>query len=186
MKTTFVFMLGLCLAIGACAQSTETVTITPVKKGEEPKAVMNAIRNDFPQAIVTELGFLPTVLYGEQWNVRTDGVAAAKNADTQFYQVNIREGSDNYKALYDKDGNLHFSKRIIKHAELPQAVIDAVAAAHPDYKIINDREKITSDADGKLNIVYHVTIQKKEHGILRGMFIDPTGKVIREIHPRKL
>jgi hypothetical protein len=186
MKTTFVFMLGLCLAIGAWAQSTETVTITPVKKGEEPQAVMNAIRNDFPQAIVTELGFLPTVLYGEQWNVRTDGVAAAKNADTQFYQVNIREGSDNYKALYDKDGNLHFSKRIIKHAELPQAVIDAVAAAHPDYKIINDREKITSDADGKLNIVYHVTIQKKEHGILRGMFIDPTGKVIREIHPRKL
>jgi hypothetical protein len=185
MKTTFACMLGVCLTVGAWAQSTETVTITPVKKGEEPQAVMNAIRNDFPQAIVTELGFLPTVLYGEQWNVRTDG-AVAKNADTQYYQVNIREGQDSYKALYDKAGNLHYSKRIIKHAELPQAVIDAVAVAHPDYKIVNDREKITSDADGKLNIVYHVTIQKKEHGILRGMFIDPTGKVIREVHPRKM
>lgn len=185
MKTTFAFMLGLCLAIGAWAQSTETVTITPVKKGEEPQAVMDAIRNDFPQAIVTELNFLPTVLYGEQWNVRTDGVAA-KNADTQYYQVNIREGDQHYKAVYDKEGNLHYSKQIIKHAELPKAVVDAVAAAHPDYKIINDREKITSDADGKLNIVYHVTIQKKEHGILRGMFVDPSGKIIREIHPRKM
>jgi hypothetical protein len=104
MKTTFACMLCLCLTVGAWAQSTETVTITPVKKGEEPQAVMNAIRNDFPQAIVTELGFLPTVLYGEQWNVRTDG-AVAKNADTQYYQVNIREGQDSYKALYDKAGN---------------------------------------------------------------------------------
>lgn len=185
MKTTFAFMMSLCLAIGAWAQSTETVVITPVKKGEEPQAVMNAIRTDFPQAIVTELGFLPAVLSGEQWNVRTDGVAA-KNADTQYYQVNIREGNDRYKALYDKEGKLQASKQIIKHAELPQAVINAVATAHPDYKIINDREKITSDATGKLNVVYHVTIQKKEHGILRGMFIDPAGKIIREVHARKM
>lgn len=185
MKTTFAFMLGLCLAIGAWAQSTETVTITPAKKGEEPQAVMNAIHSDFPQAVVTDLGFLPSVLYGEQWNIRTDGVAAT-NTDMQYYQVNIREGNNRYKALYDKEGKLQASKQIIKHAELPQTVINAVAKAHPDYKIINDREKITSDATGKLNVVYHVTIQKKEHGVLRGMFIDPAGKVIREVHPRKV
>jgi hypothetical protein len=117
--------------------------------------------------------------------VRTEG-NVKQSDNVKFYQVNIKEGPQSYQAVYDKHGKLHYSKRIIKHAELPQAVVDAITVAHPDYKIINDREKITSDPNGKLNIVYHVTIQKKEHGILRGMFVDPTGKILREIHPYKV
>jgi hypothetical protein len=185
MKTIIGILVGLCLATGANAQESETITITPVKKGEEPKAVMDAIRNDFPKGMIADLNFLPLVLYGEQWSVRTEG-NVKQSDNVKFYQVNIKEGPQSYQAVYDKHGKLHYSKRIIKHAELPQAVVDAITVAHPDYKIINDREKITSDPNGKLNIVYHVTIQKKEHGILRGMFVDPTGKILREIHPYKV
>jgi len=44
--------------------NSETLTLRPVKKGEEPKEVMNAIRKDFPKAIVSDLNFLPAKLYG--------------------------------------------------------------------------------------------------------------------------
>ncbi|HEY9049108.1 MAG TPA: hypothetical protein VIN08_24575 [Ohtaekwangia sp.] len=178
MKKSFSLMLGLLLTTMVWAQENETVKITPVKKGEEPQAVMAAIRADFPNAVATDLNFLPMILYGEQWDVQTEGSVAKSGA--QFYQVNVRQANQTFQAVYDKNGKLQHSKRIIKHAELPQAVVDAISKAHPDYKIIRDQEKITSDPAGKLNIVYHVTIRRVHH-MSRGIFIDPTGKILRDV-----
>ncbi|HEY9004897.1 MAG TPA: hypothetical protein VIM75_02125 [Ohtaekwangia sp.] len=180
MKKLISLMLGLCLITMAWAQvEEETVRITPVKKGDEPKAVMDAIHTDFPNALSTNLNFLPLKLYGEQWNVQTDGTAPASGS--AFYQVNVREQNQSFKAVYDKNGKLQHSKVMIKQAELPEAVVAAISKAHPGYKIVRDVEKITSDRAGNVNVVYHVTI-RKEHNLSHGIFVDPTGKILRDIH----
>lgn len=66
-----------CVAPGVTAQQ-KTLTVTKVKKGEEPKVVLDAIKTDFPDFIAKDLSFLPAKLYGEEWNVNFKGYSHRK------------------------------------------------------------------------------------------------------------
>ncbi len=182
MKTIFFSCLFLLAGIAfAQAQiASETLTIKPVKKGEEPKEVMEAIKQDFPKAIVQNLSILPAKLYGEYWSVYRDDNLSGKTP--AFYVVYLKETNELYRALYDKHGNIKSSKFIIKQAQLPKEVTSTVAKKYPDWKIINDLEKITSK-DGKTKEVYHVGIEKNK--MHRSLFLDNSGKLIKDV-PRRI
>jgi hypothetical protein len=174
MKKLIFFCLSL-LVITAAQAQTETLTLRAVKKGEEPKEVMDAIKQDFPNAIVRDLSMLPGKLYGERWSLSFDD--RLDGALPDFYLVNLKEGSETYKAVYDKAGNIKSSKFIINQAQLPKEVTSTIAAKYPDWTIIRDREKITYN-EGTVKDAIHVEIQKDK--MYRSLFLDNNGKLLKD------
>jgi hypothetical protein len=178
MKKIIFFCLIL-LAGTAVAQAQiahETLTIKAVKKGEEPKKVMDAIKQDFPKAIVTDLSILPAKLYGENWSVSLKDNLDGETPD--LYLVNLKETNEVYKAVYDKDGKIKSSKLVIKKAQLPKDVTSTIAKKYPDWTVVKDLEKITN-REGKIKEVYHVGIQKNK--MHRSLFLDTSGKLIKDV-----
>lgn len=169
-------LIWMCFIAGiAMAQSqTETLTLKAVKKGEEPKEVMAAIKQDFPQAIVRDLAILPGKLYGEQWSVYFND--NLNGATPEFYRVTLKESNESYQAVYDKSGKVLSSKTIVNEAQLPKGVTKTISAKYPDWKIANDREKITYK-NGALKEVYHVQIH--QNNTYRSLFLDNSGKLIK-------
>ncbi|MBL0742721.1 hypothetical protein [Chryseolinea lacunae] len=171
-------LIFACMAAGLAAQAqsnTETFLLTRVKKGEEPTAVMTAIKQDFPKAIVGDLNILPAKLYGERWSVNLDD--HLNGATPDFYMVNMKEAGEQYKAVYDKNGNLVSSKTVLKKADLPEEVSAAIHQKYPDWSIVNDREKITTH-QGAVREVFHVEIHKnKQH---RNLFVNPDGTMAKD------
>ncbi|HKZ38139.1 MAG TPA: hypothetical protein VJ184_10830 [Chryseolinea sp.] len=175
----FCFILLAGMKFAQAQNQSETLTIKAVKKGEEPEKVMDAIKADFPKAIVTDLSILPAKLYGEYWSVSLNDNLGGKTPD--LYLVNLKETNEVYKAVYDKDGKIKSSKLIIKQAQLPADVTSTIAIKYPDWTIIKDLEKITNK-EGKIKEVYHVGIEKNK--MHRSLFLDSGGKLIKDV-PRK-
>lgn len=172
MKKIFV-VLWLGYALGAAAQE-ETVTIRKVKKGEEPQVVMDAIKSDFPKAVEKSMAFLPGKLYGNEWNVTTEG---ERLDELNFYQVEIKDGNTIYTAVYDRNGKLLSSKQIVDPAKMPpmvQATVKKFAGWHVD----NTSEEIKYN--GKVvTQVYRVKLQKGQKGVEHKIvFIDPAGNIV--------
>ena len=159
----------------AAQAQTEFLTLKPVKKGEEPSAVMNSIKQDFPKGVASDLSILPSKMYGEQWSA--DFKEDLNGAVPNLYQVTIKEGNEMFRAAYDKSGKMLSSKTIIEKAKLPIEVTNAVSTKYPLWKIVNDREKITY-TKGSLKEVYHVEINQDK--MYRNLFIDNTGQVIKD------
>lgn len=154
----------------------ETLELTAVKKGEEPKAVMDAVNKDFPKAIVKDIVVLPSKLYGEQWSV-----SDANNLDGSsvlYYQVSVTETNETSKAVYNKSGKLLSSKVIIKETQLPSQISSAITKKYAGWKIVNDREKITYKNE-KLKEVYKVEIEKDK--MYRSLFIDAAGTIHKDV-----
>ena len=62
MKKLFFFFMCFMIGMVMAQAQSETLTVKAVKKGEEPKEVMDAIKQDFPKAIVGDLSVLPAKL----------------------------------------------------------------------------------------------------------------------------
>lgn len=165
-----IIALWLGYALGAMAQD-QTLTIKPVKEGEEPQAVMNAIKTDFPQSVQKGLGYLPGRLFGSEWNVTREG---EQLENMTFFEVKIKQGNTNYTAVYDKDGKLLSSMQIVDPAKMPpqvQATVKKFSGWHVDTSSeqIKYNGKTTTD-------VYKIKLQKgAEHKIV---FVDPAGNII--------
>ena len=173
----------MCLVAGAAMaqEGSKTFTLKAVKKGEEPKEVMDAIRQDFPKAIVGDLDFLPTKLYGEQWSVVLDD--ESNGAEPDLYHVHLKQGKQNYEAVYDKSGKVLSSKLLIDQAMLPTDVTATVSSKYPGWKIVKDGEKITTK-EGVVKEAYHVEIKKDK--AYRSLFLDTGGKVIKDVRLHRL
>lgn len=171
-------LIFACMAAGLAAQAqtdSETLMLTRVKKGEEPSAVMAAIKQDFPKAIVGDLNILPAKLYGERWSVNVDD--QLNGATPDLYMVNMKEKGEQYKAVYDKKGNLMSSKTVVNKAALPSEVSATIHQKYPDWTIVNDREKITTK-QGAVREIFHVEIHKnKQH---RNLFVNPDGTMVKD------
>lgn len=170
MKKTILAIWLMCLALGVMAQE-KKLTVTKVKKGDEPQAVMDALKQDFPKAITKDLSFLPSKLYGEEWNVQLEG---DEINTPNFYQVSIKQGNRDYTAIYDKNGTLLSSKEVIRNSPLPPkvaATVKTFAGWHVDkvHEIIKYKGK-TGDN------FYRVKLQKgAEHKIV---YLDRDGNII--------
>ncbi|MBT1697300.1 hypothetical protein KK083_10460 [Fulvivirgaceae bacterium PWU4] len=175
MKKLMVFVMMLMTAVLAMAQTTETLTLRPVKKGEEPKQVMDAIRADFPQAIVKDLSFLPGKLYGEMWSVTLTGDRESDLPDV--YQVTLKDGHETYRAVYNNQGKLVSSKTVITSAQLPEAVVKSISTAYPGWKIVQDREKIQYK-NGNLKEAFRVMLQENKK--VKHVFVDGGGNILKE------
>jgi hypothetical protein len=170
MKIKFLTLWLVCWALGAMAQE-EMLTITPVKKGDEPKAVLDAIKTDFPNAVANDLSFLPSKLYGSEWNVQ---LASNTDEDIQYYQIQVIEKNVHYTAVYDKDGKLLSSKETIKTHQLPSAVVASVKK-FSDWKMIDSHEVIKTKGS-KARLYYKVRLEKgKGH---KNVFLDPQGNIL--------
>lgn len=178
MKKSILFSLFLLAGIaGANAQiESETITVKAVKKGEEPKAVMDAIKQDFPKTIIADLNILPGKLYGEQWSISVDDKLHGASPDN--YLVTLKEKNETFRAVYDKTGQLRSSKHIIEQTQLPGEVTSAIAAKYPDWTIVKDSEKITYK-EGKTKEAYKVEIQKDK--TRRNLFLSNSGSIVKDI-----
>jgi len=157
----------ICIAAGA---QEKRISITHVKKGEEPAAVMNALKSDFPGFIVDDLSFLPGKLYGDEWNIQLTGDA---DMEATYYHVRVKEGDRTFVGVYDRNGKLLSSKQTLDYALLPRAVQDAVRQ-YADWHVDHAHEYIKYNSR-KSTDVYRVKIQKG--GQHKFLFIDPTGKI---------
>lgn len=168
----------MCFVTGmAIAQvKTETLTLKPVKKGEEPKEVMDGIKQDFPKAIVGDLSMLPAKLYGEQWSASLQNNLDGTTPD--FYHVSMKEGNEHYKAVYNKSGKLISSKTVVKNTQLPKEITATIAKKYPDWTIVFDSEKITYKR-GKIKEATSVEIQKEK--MYRLLFMDSGGTLIKDV-----
>lgn len=183
MKKSILFSLFLLAGITvANAQiESETVTVKAVKKGEEPKVVMDAIKQDFPKTIVHDLTILPGKLYGEQWSVSVNDKLEGAAPDN--YLVTLKEKNETFRAVYDKTGQLRSSKRTIKQTELPSEVASTITTKYPDWTVVTDSEKITYK-DGKTKEAYKVEIQKDK--MRRNLFLNNSGTLIKDIPLRHI
>jgi hypothetical protein len=171
MKNLTIAVWLICLALGASAQQ-KTLAIEKVKKGEEPKAVIDAVNKEFPQSITKDLSFLPAELYGQEWNVNVTGDEFEKSV---LYQVQIKHGNTDYTAVYDKDGKLLSSKQLIHRAKLPAEVM-ATIKKFTGWHIDDTHELIKYNGNKTITDTYKVKLEKGvEHKIV---FLDPKGNII--------
>lgn len=170
MKKLILALALMCVTLGVMAQQ-QKLTITKVKKGEEPKAVMDAIQRDFPKAVSKDLSFLPARLYGEEWNIELEG---DQLDEVKYYQISIKDENTDYTAVYNGNGKLLSSKQIIEDEPLPPAVSESIKKFkgwHIDktFEIIRYNGKKVSD-------IYRVKIQKgAEHKFI---YLDANGNII--------
>jgi len=176
MKKLTLFLVCAVAGGAAYAQNQmEMFTAKAVKKGEEPKAVVAAINQDFPKAIASDLNVIPAKLYGEQWSVNfNDGT---NGASPEYYHVSLKEGNSQYSAYYNKEGNLISSKTYVPNAQLPSEVTSAINSKYPDWTIVKDSEKMAY-RQGKVKEAFRVEIQQdKKH---RSLLVDNAGIIHKD------
>ncbi|GAB3926612.1 PepSY-like domain-containing protein [Larkinella terrae] len=180
MKTLSIALLLTGLSIGATqAQSPledQSVTITHVKKGEEPQQVMDAVKADFPNSIVTDVAFLPHALYGHEWAV-SENKNTDENIEMLYYRVAANSPTLNYTAVYNKDGKLLSFKEIVKQALLPDAVTKTISNQFADWKIVGDQERIQY---GKSSSNYY-RVELAKGKAREKVFFDSNGTVLRKV-----
>jgi len=179
MKKLIFILFTLCLMQGISFAQDNMVTLRPIKKGEEPKAVMNAIKSDFPNAASSELSYLPSLIYNEKWEVTEN--LESNNDNYDYVTVLLKENNETYRAVYDKTGKILHTKTVIKQADLPTAIMTTIHAKYPGYSIVNDREKITTGKNMVSDIVYRVEIQKGGKGNIKSLFLNNAGQILREV-----
>lgn len=170
------FILSLVLCIQGNAQAVEQVALKEVKEGEEPDAILNAIKKDFPDPIRRTLSFLPAKTYGAEWDVEIS--KASEEADPLYYEVEIEAENGNYRAVYDKSGRLLKTRQVIENAELPEKVKMVLSTAYKGWKIEGREERIKNNF-GKFDVTYKVPLRK---GLKRKtIFFAPDGSIKREL-----
>jgi hypothetical protein len=148
----------------------QRLQIQKVKKGEEPPAVMDAVRAQFPDAIVNQLSYLPYKLYGEEWNVRTEGVPLD---DISLFRVHLKQGEKEFTGVYDKNGKMLSSETFVDFAALP-ADVQSSLKKFKDWHVDHAHEYIQYNGK-KTSDTYRVKLQKgAEHKII---FMDPQGNI---------
>ena len=175
MKKLAVFMMLLVLSFTSRAQVAQEVVFKPVKPGEEPKAVLDSIKKEFPDPVIRTFSLLPGKTYGEQWNVHRSRIEVVNNPD--YYEVDIKTPKGYQTQVYDKDGNLLRVKQVIKDVDLPEVVQNAIATEFPGWTILEEQERISSAE--KYTLEYKVKLKK---GLLRKtVFVDPAGNIEKEL-----
>ncbi|MDO7852467.1 hypothetical protein [Hymenobacter convexus] len=186
MKTTLITLLFASASLGAAwAQApgtAKTVTIHHVKKGQEPQKVMSALEKDFPGSIVQDMSAIPGSLYGQEWSV-TEAKPTGNQDNLQYYQVNASSKGMKYTAVYDQDGNLISSRRVLKDTPLPIEAMKNVATQFPDWKVIGNKEKFTIHKDHD-KVAYKVEIQKGQE--IKKVFLDENGRITRVVKNNRI
>lgn len=160
----------------------ETITITHVKKGEQPQAVLDALKKDFPNTIIKDMAFLPGTLYGREWSVQEEDGTDGDTADLQYYQVTATGPDVNYTAVYDKSGNLLSYKETIRQADLPGPVAKTINNQFLDWKVVGSRERIRFSKNK--TVVYRVELAKGKER--EKVYFDDSGKVLRKARQHRL
>lgn len=180
MKTLSIALLLTGLSVGTIqAQSPlqdQTVTITHVKKGEEPQQVMTAVKADFPNSIVRDVAFLPRALYGQEWAVDEQN-NMDKNTDILYYRVAANSPTLNYSAVYNKDGKLISFKEIVKQTLLPEAITKTISDQFADWKVVGNQERIQY---GKSSSNYY-RVELARGRAREKVFFDNNGTVLRKV-----
>jgi len=177
----FLAWLTCGLAIAQNTVQDKTVIIKSVKKGEEPQQVMSALKQDFPDAIMKDIAYLPLALYGQEWTVNeTDNTDM--NTDIEYYQITMHGKGIKYTAVYNKNGKLLTYKETINQTRLPEAVTKALGMSFPDWKVVGDQERLKYSKDQ--SIVYKVELAKGKSR--EKVFLDDYGKILRETKGHRL
>ncbi|HEX5171862.1 MAG TPA: hypothetical protein VFW11_21935 [Cyclobacteriaceae bacterium] len=159
----------------------ESVGLAPIKKGAEPKAVLNALKEEFPQATASEFNFISRELYGQKWSETEDG--SQLNGSLKYLQVTVKDKNNDYQqVIFDEHGKVINVKEFIKHADLPAEITKALKAKYPECKLLKDSERISTGKANKATAIYRLEIQTGPKGEKRNLFYDNGGKLLRDAH----
>lgn len=136
----------------------ETVALKVVKKGEEPKSVIESIKRDFPDSKIDQLAVLPRTLANRKWAItRENGNLDGTQPD--FYEVSAKGRNEQFQAVYNRSGQLISFTERIKNTQLPAPVRQMLADKYPDWTIAADHELIKY-RNGQRNAAYRVRLEK--------------------------
>ncbi|WP_041615919.1 hypothetical protein [Spirosoma linguale] len=152
----------------------KVVTIARVKKGEEPQEVMTILKNDFPDAIVKDIAFLPKALNNREWAVKE--LDNSGSADVRFYDVQASSDNMKFEAVYDRTGKLLSFKETLNQATLPEPVMNTLNEQFSGWRVLGNQERLKINSK-TTKIVYRVELAKAKTE--KHVYLDDNGKVLR-------
>src|SRR5215471_18341023 len=120
-------------------------------KAKAPPAVLEAFKKQYPNATIKS-------------------VSSEKEGGRIVYEIESMDGPQRRDLLYEANGKVISTEELIPSAQLPKAVVDALAAKYPKAPIVS-AEKLT-DKDG---MRYEVVL--KINGKNKSVDIDSSGKI---------
>lgn len=164
-----ILLLG---AIAVKAQNSNVILYeTRLETKKIPVVVSESVQRDFPNAKITESVSVPAKLYEQKWVV-VDQNQHPENMD--YIEVNLSGKNMHSTAIYTTQGKLVSSREVLKKAQLPETVRQAIKTRYPDWKDRRDKEVIKN---GKHEITHYIVFLKKGWHEERVVF-DPNGKVL--------
>lgn len=177
MKKGFLMSLPFMFVGAFAAQAQTDATVLWESKLETkkiPAVVSEQVHKDFPNARITETYSLPAHLYEQKW-VLVQQNPAPQNIN--YVEVQLNGKDMHYAAVYTPQGTLLNSREVLKHAALPPAVSQAIAAHYPGWTERRDKEVVKN---GKHEITRYIVFLKKGWREER-VVLDPDGKVLHHI-----
>lgn len=150
-----VFSLTLMLSV-ALSSAAEEEESQAVEKIDVPEAVLKAFANDFPEMAMTGV---------ETWE--TDGKT--------YYEIESGEGETD--VIYLADGTLYSTEQEIAVNDLPQEVVDALTASHPDGEIV-EADMITRGETTEYEVT--IEVEGEEEDMVYEVVVAADGKIVNE------
>jgi len=165
--------LALTVVAGAFSQSAQIKI--KAREAEIPVDVVESFKKDYKGTDAVEWAIVPAVIVGEEYVV--SGYDNLNGEKPTSYEVTLKGDDIRAKAVYDKNGVLRYSKEVITHTALPDAVRNAVFKKYPGYTILKDQEIINQ---GKFNLIhYRVVLEKGTEKVT--LAVNDSGKILKEI-----
>ncbi|XOV92677.1 MAG: hypothetical protein ACFHWX_21025 [Bacteroidota bacterium] len=178
-KMIFLLVMTMVLGTGYAQIGSESVMLSPIKKGEEPQAVLNSLKQQFPEATTSQFNWISDLLVGQKWSENLEG--KLNGNDMRYIEVTVKDKNDSKaQVLFDDQGNLIKVKQFVKKVDLPAPILTSLKDKYPDYKLLNTSEKIRVGKDLKSSAVYRVEM-KGTHD-KTSLFYDMNGKLLKERH----
>ncbi|GGF47142.1 PepSY-like domain-containing protein [Echinicola rosea] len=152
-----ILFLGV-LFCGAVHAQEERVVLKQVSDSEVPKAVVEAIKKDFPQSVVDEVKILPADGI-DSWKVTDVQNTMSPGDEMTYYAISFYGDGVSGQVLYDADGEMVVYKKVITNEALPPSIRSYIGNNYSGWAFIKDKEIIKKSPTAATD-VYTVVIKK--------------------------
>lgn len=171
MKTTMITLLMIGVLTQSFAQ--EVIFKAKVIKEEVPTVIIDEVVEDFPDYELEEFYTIPINFIEEDIIVETDKLGTGNYGS---YEIKLKNGNDELRAYYDKDGKLIYSMEKGVNVPLPVVVRNVIAKEYPGWMITKDVYKMKHKAGKKENIRYKLYLKKNRNKIK--VYTNENGKIL--------
>jgi hypothetical protein len=178
-RNTFIFLL---FAANTCLYAQDVVTVYAKKISEEetPKAIVEALKKDFPDNAGDVKYYLyPGNKVADDWRIALDSMILQGGADQYTVKLKGKKGGYIY-GLYNKEGELEVLKMEAIDFALPPSIAEAATSGeYEGYRIKSNKYKCIQVLDKKSNKEYvQVVVAKGKK--TKNLYFTPEGEFIKE------